>query len=679
VNKTIESIKKLNRKNNFKQINVGLNENILALRFQLIKQLPNYLCSFKSNISYDQYKTLINFSNKKPFKIIDTDKNTGAAIISNELYIELAHTHLNDNKIYEKLKLDPSTDTFNIVTNKLNELMISNNISKSLHSILLPNLNNKIGKFRFLAKLHKEEFGIRPIINFKNHVTEKISMFFDNLLKPIITNTKSFIKDSQNLLQICNKINFNRKLELYSCDFNTLYTNIQLADAIYYTMDCLIETLDNTHFTPTGLFEMLKLVLLNNVFQFNKVDFYKQIRGLAMGSNLGPAIANIVVYKLESKWLDLHSPTLYSRFIDDIFIGSETKLDLTEFKNNFDYLKLNIVHDKKVQFLDLEISFDEIFNKINFSLYIKKTNTFSYLNINSNHPSHIFKNIPKSLFIRVRRICTQFSDYLYYCSLIYLHLIQCGYDAIHLKNMILMVAKIDRKMLIEYKPKMINTYFKGSFNFKLKYNNQLNLRDLILINLNKMIDNNQFPKINLQTYFSVNNNLRDILIHGKRFCNYGFHKNNKCNASRCKTCLYMDKIKTLKFKNGLELPLLNTSDCNAHNCIYILHCEICDSFYIGQSSFFKKRFPNHISSINNFKYNKFECEIAKHFNQQDHYDLFKKSLKWTIFVKNIINVKLRLSTEQEVIRLFLECGEKVLNEKIYNNSIKNFLTGLKLV
>ena len=29
----------------------------------------------------------------------------------------------------------------------------------------------------------------------------------------------------------------------------------------------------------------------------------------------------------------------------------------------------------------------------------------------------------------------------------------------------------------------------------------------------------------------------------------------------------MDKIKTLKFKNGLELPLLNTSDCNAHNCI----------------------------------------------------------------------------------------------------------------
>ncbi len=82
-----------------------------------------------------------------------------------------------------------------------------------------------------------------------------------------------------------------------------------------------------------------------------------------------------------------------------------------------------------------------------------------------------------------------------------------------------------------------------------------------------MIDNNHFPKINLQTYFSVNNNLRDILIHGKRFCNYWFHKNNKCNAGRCKTCLYMDKIKTLKFKNGLELPLLNTSDCNAHNCI----------------------------------------------------------------------------------------------------------------
>jgi hypothetical protein len=112
---------------------------------------------------------------------------------------------------------------------------------------------------------------------------------------------------------------------------------------------------------------------------------------------------------------------------------------------------LNICNDKTVQFLDLEISLDKLYNKLNFSLYIKKTNTFSYLNVNSNHPKHIFKNIPKSLFIRVRRICTKFTDYLYYCRLIYLHLIKCGYDANLLDKLINIVGRIDRKELIDYK------------------------------------------------------------------------------------------------------------------------------------------------------------------------------------------------------------------------------------
>jgi len=101
-----------------------------------------------------------------------------------------------------------------------------------------------------------------------------------------------------------------------------------------------------------------------------------------------------------------NKPLIYKRFIDDIFIGSKNSIDINEFTNTFGYLKFNICNDETVQFLDLEISLDKLYNKLNFSLYVKKTNTFSYLNVNSNHPKHIFKNIPKSLFIRVRRICT---------------------------------------------------------------------------------------------------------------------------------------------------------------------------------------------------------------------------------------------------------------------------------
>ena len=57
-------------------------------------------------------------------------------------------------------------------------------------------------------------------------------MFFDNLLKPIIEKSFSYIKDSQNLLQLCDDLEVDNKAYLYSCDFATLYTNIELKDAI---------------------------------------------------------------------------------------------------------------------------------------------------------------------------------------------------------------------------------------------------------------------------------------------------------------------------------------------------------------------------------------------------------------------------------------------------------------
>ena len=147
----------------------------------------------------------------------------------------------------------------------------------------------------------------------------------------------------------------------------------------------------------------------------------------------------------------------------------------------------------------------------------------------------------------------------------------------------------------------------------------------------------------------------------------------------CKTCTFINTIDKIEFNNGIVLPLISSSNCNAKDCIYILYCEICDSYYVGQSKDFKRRFPNHLSTIKNYKFNKSDCELAKHFNQSDHINIFDIKLKWTIFASKIINVKLRLSTEQEIIRLFKDCGNKIINEKIFNKSIRSFYTQLKLL
>jgi len=90
----------------------------------------------------------------------------------------------------------------------------------------------------------------------------------------------------------------------------------------------------------------------------------------------------------------------------------KNKLNLENFQKYFIYLEFTENTGKIVNFLDLNIWYDKTLNKLQTSVYLKPTNNFSYLDINSDHPSHIFKNIPKSLLIRDRKICSNYSDYV---------------------------------------------------------------------------------------------------------------------------------------------------------------------------------------------------------------------------------------------------------------------------
>ena len=68
----------------------------------------------------------------------------------------------------------------------------------------------------------------------------------------------------------------------------------------------------------------LKRVEIVLIFEFNilkyKNVFYRQIKGIAMGSKSGPSIANIFVFIFEKEFLRIHRPIFYKRFIDDIFM-----------------------------------------------------------------------------------------------------------------------------------------------------------------------------------------------------------------------------------------------------------------------------------------------------------------------------------------------------------------------
>ena len=70
-------------------------------------------------------------------------------------------------------------------------------------------------------------------------------------------------------------------------------------------------------------------------FIFNEI-LYKQIDGVAMGSPLGPTIANAFLCFYEKKWLeqcpDKFKPVYYRRYVDDIFVLFKSRDHLIKFR-----------------------------------------------------------------------------------------------------------------------------------------------------------------------------------------------------------------------------------------------------------------------------------------------------------------------------------------------------------
>jgi hypothetical protein len=108
-----------------------------------------------------------------------------------------------------------------------------------------------------------------------------------------------------------------------------------------------------------------------------------------------------------------------------------------------------------------------------FNLYIKPTFTFSYVLPESNHPSFVFKNIPKGVFFRIRRICSDLSDYLFHAYTFSLQFFKKNYNRDHVLKCLRMVSELDREQILPYKMKSNSfDYFENIF-FKLPFMFQL--------------------------------------------------------------------------------------------------------------------------------------------------------------------------------------------------------------
>ena len=195
---------------------------------------------------------------------------------------------------------------------------------------------------------------------------EKFTLKSDAFLNFVVNQEKRIeytVKSSfQSAEEICEQ---NPTLSMGSLGIDSLFTNIPLDETIDIFVNQFLENTDTVEgFTKSEVKQLLSLATKKSYFIFNGL-LYKQIDGVAIGSNLGPSLANAFLSYHEKIWLNNcpqeFKPVFYRRYVDDIFILFKSNDHLKYFQDfvNFRYINMSFSmetkKENKLSFLDIEV------------------------------------------------------------------------------------------------------------------------------------------------------------------------------------------------------------------------------------------------------------------------------------------------------------------------------------
>ena len=164
----------------------------------------------------------------------------------------------------------------------------------------------------------------------------------------------------------------------------SLFTNVPLAETIEICSQALYNGDLPEPIIPKHVFtDLMKIVTSSIEFSFNNC-MYRQIDGVAMGSSLGPTLANIFVGFYKSKLFDkISKPQIYYRYVDDTFALFQDEVDSETFLTNLNSLhtSLKFTSEKEINqslpFLDVLVT--KSTNNFTTSVYRKATFTDEYI------------------------------------------------------------------------------------------------------------------------------------------------------------------------------------------------------------------------------------------------------------------------------------------------------------
>ena len=201
---------------------------------------------------------------------------------------------------------------------------------------------------------------------------------------------------------------------LLSFDVVSLFTNVptELACRVAEERLSTDDTLgDRTSLSPDQILSLLRMCL-NATFLAYQGQYYQQTFGTAMGSPVSVTVANLVMEDVEQRALSSFPdpPPFWKKYVDDTCTALHPE-KVQAFHNHLNSIEPSIQFTLEVEengvlpFLDTEIKHHPD-GSSSTKVYRKRTHTDKYLDFQSHHPLAHKLAVPRTLFKRAQRLCT---------------------------------------------------------------------------------------------------------------------------------------------------------------------------------------------------------------------------------------------------------------------------------
>ena len=583
------------------------------------KKHPSY------NITAKERKAIESLRNNKQLIIKEADKGAAIVLMNRDYYVERAHQILEDQSSYEKINGNGDKKVMNSIKKFIDRY--ADELTKQ-EMQYLTNFDFQTSNFYGLPKIHKSkliaeaisvqksevvvtlnpiDLKLRPIIAGPKCPTHRLSHFIDITLQPLTKHVAAYVKDNFDMLRKL-PTKMEEGLNLATYDVENLYGNIDHDTGLKAIKFWLSENpLQNTRISKDFILNAIKLILENNLFFFDN-NYYRQLKGTAMGTKMAPVYATLVLGFLE-KQLYATISTVYNcdiseyfrchyfRFLDDVLIVYDEKVipleRVTNLLNNLcSHLNFKLESSgRHVNFLDICIRI--VNGVIQTDIYYKPTDSQQYLNFHSNHPRHVKRALPYNL---ARRICTVVSDNnvrIERLEELSRSLKKCHYPSGLIDDGIRKALSYDRHNLLN-PVRRDNEINNNVLVHVSTHNPNYNSQSILIKEMFSELQESHLTKgifANKKLIQSKRQppNLKNILTQAK-CCTRSQRGVSACNSPRCQLCDVIIGGSSFYFKNAnynFSIPSFMT--CDVRNCVYVLECAGCFKYYIGETNNFRLR------------------------------------------------------------------------------------------